>query len=79
MLAAQFVQRYWRRKDKDLLYIDVTVPSRPAWCLKDNIECNLPRDGTDDAAAEDDAQDAATTPEERGGDSAIVDAAVASQ
>ena len=58
---------------------DVSVPSRPAFCAVDNIACNLPRDGADDAAATDDGEDAATTPEERGGDSARVEAAVGAQ
>jgi cell division protein FtsQ len=81
LLVADKMQHYARRKDISLLYIDVTVPSRPAICATTWIACNLPREDTiaTGASADVDATDVTTTPDERGGDAALVDAATGTQ
>lgn len=77
VLVAELMLRVARRGDLDLVYIDVSVPSRPAICPRTSSGCLVPRRGTGEEheAGQDDGS--ATTPEERGGDEAIVDAAAA--
>lgn len=80
VLVAEKVLREARRKDIDLLYIDVTLPSKPAFCDRTVSGCLLPRadaSGTADAADDTDTpiDQSATTPEETGGDALAVVAA----
>lgn len=44
-----------RRKGLDLVYVDVTVPSRPAICARQDAGCLLPRESRDKRDKDDDA------------------------
>ncbi|MCW2926519.1 MAG: hypothetical protein JWM86_487 [Thermoleophilia bacterium] len=69
VLVAEKVLREARRRDRELLYLDVTVPSRPAPCAKATTACHLPRGPVaDDVAATASAAETTVSPDERGGD-----------
>jgi cell division protein FtsQ len=69
--AAERTLQLAARHDERLLYVDVSVPGRPARCLKTDAACFLPR-GPETAAEQRDGESTATTPEETGGDEADV-------
>jgi cell division septal protein FtsQ len=73
VLVAERLMRDAARKDADLLYLDVTVPAKPAWCMRTNIACTLPRGPRDESSSD---EGAATTPEEQGGDEVAPDEAI---
>jgi cell division septal protein FtsQ len=68
VLAAELMLQQARKEDLDLVYIDVSVPSRPALCSRSDAGCLMPREGRDEGDQKADADGAPTTPEELGGD-----------
>jgi cell division septal protein FtsQ len=77
VLVAERVLAEAHRKRLELVYIDVSVPSRPAICARSDAGCLMPRVGRDEGDSTDDESGAATTPEELGGDEHRVEADVA--
>lgn len=74
LLATELVLAEARKAKVTPRYVDVSVPAKPAICDRSVVACGMQRTGRE--VDEEATAGAATTPEELGGDEAVVEAGV---